>query len=61
MHPCIADILSHLLWTQRRSFLEAVPTLFDEEHNGEAHKFMPGPLVCLVATAVSPDLLMSLL
>ncbi|GJF00824.1 hypothetical protein PsYK624_171260 [Phanerochaete sordida] len=52
MHPCIADIIFHLLWTQRRSFLQLATGLFDIEWNGEAYKIIPGPLVCLVATAI---------
>ncbi|GJF00543.1 hypothetical protein PsYK624_168360 [Phanerochaete sordida] len=51
-HPCIADILSVLLFKQRISFLESVPDFFKQEWQGTVYNMVPGPLICLVATAI---------
>ncbi|GJE85699.1 hypothetical protein PsYK624_017780 [Phanerochaete sordida] len=52
LHPCIADILSLLLFKQRATFLELRPNFFNVECEGKVYKMMPGPLICLMATVI---------
>ncbi|GJF00684.1 hypothetical protein PsYK624_169820 [Phanerochaete sordida] len=51
-HPCLSDIISLLLFKHRATFLKMKPDFFDDVWQGVAYKMVPGPLICLVATAI---------
>ncbi|GJE86777.1 hypothetical protein PsYK624_028590 [Phanerochaete sordida] len=51
-HPCLSDIISLLLFKHRATFLEAKPDFFDDVWQGAVYKMVPGPLICLAATAI---------